>query len=77
MINIAIVDFIIVTLIISFCISIIVGTLVYCILKKKHDEDIEWLFNMICTNKTEVNRFYNKYADHIAECHKGEGEDSL
>jgi hypothetical protein len=70
-------DFIIATLVIGFCTSIIVGTLVYCILKKKHDEDIEWLFNMICTNKTEVNRFYNKYCDHIVEYHESEGKDSL
>lgn len=77
MINITVIDFIIAILVVSFCISLIISTLVYCILKKKHDEDIEWLFNLICTNKTEVNRFYNKYCDHIVEYHENEGKDSL
>ena len=63
------VEFLIASSVISFCAAAIVGTLVYCILKKKHEEDIEWLCTMICNNKDEVNRFYNKYADHIAEHH--------
>lgn len=69
---ISIVELIIMIVVVSICVAAIAGTLVYCILKKKHDEDIEWLFNMICTNKTEVDRFYNKYADHIAEYHEQE-----
>lgn len=75
MINITITDFIITILVISFCTSIIVGTLVYCVLKKKYDEDIDWLFGRIANNHTAVSRLYNKYGDHIAEHHKG--EDSL
>lgn len=67
---ISLIDLIIMIVVVSFCAAAIVGTLVYCLLKKKHDEDIEWLFNMICDNKTEVGRFYNKYADHIAEYHE-------
>ena len=66
---ISIVDLIIMVVVVSICAAAIAGTLVYCILKKKHDEDIEWLVKVICDNKTEVNRFYNKYADHIAEYH--------
>jgi hypothetical protein len=68
---ITITDFIIASSVISICAAIIVGVLVYCILKKKHDEDIEWLFKIICDNKTEVTRFYNKYADHMADYHEG------
>lgn len=77
MINITLIDFIIVALVISFCTSIIIGTVVYCILKKKHDEDIEWLFQRICIIKTKIDRFYNKYANHIVEYHESEGEGSL
>ena len=66
---ITIMEFIIASSVISFCAAAIVGTLVYCILKKKHEEDMGWLFNIICNNHTEVNRFYNKYADHMAEHH--------
>lgn len=69
---ISIVDLIIMVVVVSICASAIAGTLVYCILKKKHDDDINWLFNMICNNKTEINRFYNKYADHVAEYHEQE-----
>ena len=71
MFTITILEFIIVSLVISICASAIVGTLVFCILKKKHDEDIEWLFNMICNNKTEVHRFYEQYQDHLCEYHQG------
>jgi hypothetical protein len=67
---ISIVELIIMMIVVSFCAAAIVGTLVYCILKKKHDEDITWLFNMICDNKTEVSRFYNQYQDHIANYHE-------
>ena len=63
-------DFIIASLVMSYCAAAIVGTLVYCILKKKHDSDIDWLFNMICNNKTEVSRFYEQYQDHIADYHE-------
>lgn len=69
---ISIVDLIIMMVVVSICAVAIASTLVYCILKKKHDEDINWLFNMICNNKTETSRFYNKYADHIAEYHEQE-----
>lgn len=69
---ITIIDFIIISLVISVCTAAIVGTLVYCIFKKKHDEDINWLFNMICNNKTEVGRFYDKYQDHLFEWHTNE-----
>jgi hypothetical protein len=69
---ISIVDLIIMVVVVSICAAAIVGTLVYCLLKKKHDEDIGWLFKMICNNHTEVHRFYNKYADHIAEYHEQE-----
>ncbi len=69
---ISIVDLIIMMVVVSFCAAVIVGTLVYCILKKKHDEDIEWLFNMICDNKTEVGRFYDQYQDHLSDYHKGD-----
>ena len=69
---ISIVDLIIMIVVVSFCAAAIVGTLVYFLLKKKHDEDIEWLFKTICDNKTEVSRFYDKYADHIAEYHEQE-----
>ena len=69
---ISIVDLIIIVVVVSFCAAATVGTLVYCLLKKKHDEDIDWLFNMICNNHTEVHRFYDKYADHIAEYHEGD-----
>lgn len=67
-----IVDLILIAVVISFCAAAIVGTLVYFLLKKKHDEDIGWLFKIICDNKTEVNRFYDKYADHVAEHHEQE-----
>lgn len=77
MINITIIDFIIAILVVSFCTSIIVGTLVFCILKKKHDEDVEWLFQRICIYKTELDRFYDKYWDHIVEYHESKGKDSL
>ena len=70
MFTITILEFIIVSLVISICASAIVGTLVFCSLKKKHDKDINWLFNMICNNKTEVSRFYEQYQDHLFECHK-------
>lgn len=69
---ISIVELIIMMVVVSICAAAIAGTLVYCILKKRHDEDIEWLFNMICTNKTEVDRFYNKYWDHLVEYHEQE-----
>lgn len=69
---ISMVDLVIMTVVVSICAAAIAGTLVYCILKKRHDEDIEWLFNMICTNKTEVDRFYNKYWDHLVEYHEQE-----
>ena len=69
---ISIVDLIIMMVVVSFCAAAITSTLVYCILKKKHDDDMNWLFNMICNNKTEISRFYNKYADHIAEYHEQE-----
>ena len=64
------VDIIIMMIVVSLCAAAIVSTLVYCILKKKHDEDVNWLFKIICDNKTEVNRFYNKYQDHIADYHE-------
>jgi hypothetical protein len=66
---ITITDFIIAGFAMSICAAVIVGVLVYCILKKKHDEDINWLFNIICNNKTEVNRFYEEYKDHEYNCH--------
>lgn len=69
---ISIVDLIIMVVVVSICTAAIVGTLVYCILKKKHDDDIDWLFKMICNDHTEVRRFYDKYADHIAKYHKQE-----
>lgn len=69
---ITITEFIIASLVMSFCAAAIVGTLVYCILKNKHDEDVGWIFKMICDNKTEVNRFYDKYWDHIVDYHKGD-----
>lgn len=69
---ISIVDLIIMVVVVSICAAAIAGTLVYCILKKKHDEDVNWLFNMICNNKTETSRFYNKYWDHIVEYHEQE-----
>lgn len=69
---ISMVDLIIMIVVVSFCAAAIVGTLVYCILKKKHDEDIGWLFKTIYDNKTEVNRFYNKYCDHIVDYHEGD-----
>ena len=65
-------DVIITSLIMSVCVGAIVGTLVYFIFKKKHDEDINWLFNMICDNKTEVYRFHSKYQDHLFEQHTSE-----
>ena len=67
---ISIVELIIMMVVVSICAAAIAGTLVYCILKKKHDEDIGWLFNMVCDNKTEVYRFHEKYQDHIANYHK-------
>ena len=67
---ISLIDLIIMIVAVSFCAAAIVGTLVYCLLKKKHEEDIAWVFKMICNNHTEVNRFYNKYMDHIAEYHE-------
>lgn len=69
---ISIVELIIMIVVVSICAAAIAGTLVYCILKKRHDEDIGWLFKIICDNKTEVNRFYDKYADPIAEYHEQE-----
>ena len=69
---ITIMDFIIISLVMSVCVAAIVGTLVYCIFKKKHDEDINWLFNMIYDNKTEVDRFHNKYQDHLFKWHTSE-----
>jgi hypothetical protein len=35
------------------------------------------LFQRICIYKTELDRFYDKYWDHIVEYHESEGEDSL
>lgn len=69
---ISIVELIITIVVVSICAAAIAGTLVYCILKKKHDDDIDWLFKMICNDHTEVRRFYDKYADHIAEYHEQE-----
>ena len=63
-------DIIIAIVVISFCAATIVGTLVYCILHKKHEEDMEWIVNLICNNKTEVNRFYDKYCGHIVDYHE-------
>ena len=71
---ISIVELIIMIVVVSICAAAIAGTLVYCILHKKHKEDIGWLFKIICDNKTEVNRFCDKYADHIAEYHEQEGD---
>ena len=68
-------DFIIALIVVSFSAAIIVGTLVYCILNKKHENDMDWLFNTICNNQTDVYRFYNKYADHIASFHTSEDYD--
>ena len=65
-----IVDLIIMIVVTSLCAASIVCTLVYCILKKKYDEDANWLFNTICDNKTEVIRFYNQYQEHMASYHK-------
>ena len=72
MLMISIIDLIIMMVVVSFCAAAIVGTLVYCILHKKHEEDIGWLFKIICDNKTEVDRFYNKYWDHIVDYHEQE-----
>jgi hypothetical protein len=58
--------------VVSFCAATIVGTLVYCILKKKHEEDISWLVNMIYNNKMEVNRFYERYQNHLEDLHEGD-----
>lgn len=69
---ISIVDLIIMIVVVNFCTTAIVGTLVYCILKKKYDEDIDWLFGRIANNHTAVSRLYDKYADHIAEYHEGD-----
>lgn len=69
---ISIVDLIIMVVVISISAAAIAGTLVYCILKKKHDEDIEWLCKIICNNHTVVHRFYDKYWDHLVEYHKQE-----
>ena len=65
------IDFIIamVLVVVSLCAIVVIGVLVY-LLNKKHDEDIDWLFNMICNNKTEVNRFYEEYKNHEYNCHK-------
>lgn len=63
-------EFIIASLVMSICVTAIAGTLIYCLLKKKHDEDMDWLFNMICNNKTEVSRFYEQYKDHEYNYHK-------
>ena len=70
MLMISIVELIIMVVVVSICTAAIAGTLVYCILKKKHDDDIDWLFKMICNDHTELHRFYDKYADHIAEYHE-------
>jgi hypothetical protein len=66
------IEIIIAMIVVSFCAAAIVGTLVYRILHKKHEEDVEWIINLICDNKTEVSRFYNKYQDHLVDYHRVE-----
>jgi uncharacterized membrane-anchored protein YhcB (DUF1043 family) len=69
---ISIVDFIIMTAAINVCIAVIVGTVVYRLLKKKHDEDTDWLLNEIQNNKTEVSRLYNLHLNHLIDYHNQE-----
>ena len=70
---ISIVDFIIMTAAINTCVAVIVGTVVYRLLKKKHEEDINELLKEIQNNKTEVSRLYNQYLNHLIDYHNREG----
>ncbi len=69
---ISIVDFIIMTAAINTCVAVIIGTVVYRLLKKKHDEDIDWLLNEVQANKTEVSRLYNQHLNHLVSYHTQE-----
>ena len=69
----SIVDTIIAIVVISFCASILTGLVVYYILNKKHEEDIDWLFNSICATPTELQGYIDSmaiYQEHIANQHK-------
>ena len=62
-------EFIIVSLVISICVSAIVGTLVYCILKKTYDaeiknfkEDFRFIFG-------ELDKFEETYFKHMSKYH--------
>lgn len=52
----SIAELVVLSVVVSFCAAALVGTLVYCILRKKHEEDVDWLFKLICDTKTEVCR---------------------
>ena len=62
-------EFIIASLVISICVSAIVGTLVFCILKKKYDTEIDRLEYDIEWTVRCLNRFKERYVEHMAEYH--------
>lgn len=69
---ISIVDLIITAAVVSICAATTAGTLVYCILKKKHDEDVARLSKELADTKAELKDLsqfrclYNRYKKYKA-----------
>ncbi len=71
----SITELIVLSVVLSFCASALVGTLVYCTIKKKHEEDMDWLFKLICDIKTDVSRLHEFNSLYTNYKEQGRGND--
>ena len=71
------IDIIITIVVVSLCSSLIAATVVYYILDKKYRRESEWLFDRIWDVRGYVNRFYDKYINHMIDYHKGNSNDAV
>ena len=62
-------EFIIASLVISICVSAITGTLVFCILKKKYNTEIDNLEYDIEGTVRCLSRLQDRYVEHMAKYH--------
>ena len=62
-------EFIIASLVISICVSAIIGTLVYCILKKTYDAKIENFKEDFRFMFGELDKFEDTYFRHMRKYH--------
>lgn len=62
-------DFIIASLVMSICVSAIVGTLVFCILKKKYDTEVNELKYDNEFILKHFGRLQEKYEEHLYKYH--------